>query len=89
MLVPNASFHGHLGDGSKEPLFVYVMNRIQGISYLDFVLANGFPENSDKNFVWRKTLMADVHGIVILPYFLMLRIVLQRCLYIFLMESTN
>ena len=59
-LAPNASFHGQLGDDSKEPLFAYVMNRIQGISYLDFVLANGFPENPDENFVWRKTLMSDV-----------------------------
>ena len=36
------------------------MNRIQGISHPDFVLANGFPENSDANFVWRKTLISDV-----------------------------
>jgi hypothetical protein len=43
-LAPNATFHGQLGDDSKEPLFVYVMNRIQGISHLAFVLANGFPE---------------------------------------------
>ena len=35
----------------KKPLFVYVMNRIQGISYLDFVLANSFPEKSDESFV--------------------------------------
>ncbi|KAH8757090.1 hypothetical protein BGZ57DRAFT_1018706 [Hyaloscypha finlandica] len=54
LLAPNASFHGQLGDDGKEPLFVYVMNRIQGISYLDFVLANSFPENSDENFVWLK-----------------------------------
>jgi len=59
-LAPNALFHGKLGDDGKELLFVYVMNRIPGISYLDFVLANGFPENSDKNFIWRKTLMSDV-----------------------------
>ncbi|KAF4625637.1 hypothetical protein G7Y89_g12528 [Cudoniella acicularis] len=59
-LAPNASFHGQLGGGGKEPLFIYVMNRIPGISYLDFVLANGFPKNSDLNFVWRKTLMRDV-----------------------------
>ncbi|PMD17034.1 hypothetical protein NA56DRAFT_681373 [Hyaloscypha hepaticicola] len=44
----------------KEPLFVYIMNRIQGISYLDFVLTDCFSENSDKNFIWRKTLMSDV-----------------------------
>ena len=59
-LAPNASFHGQLGDDGKEPLFVYIMDRIQGISYLDFVLANGSPENSDENFVWRKTLISDV-----------------------------
>jgi hypothetical protein len=50
-LALNALFYGQLGDNGKKPLFVYVINRIQGISYLDFVLANGFPENSDKNFV--------------------------------------
>jgi hypothetical protein len=50
-LALNASFYGQLGEDSKEPLFVYVMNRIPGISYLDFILANGFPENSDENFI--------------------------------------
>lgn len=59
-LAPNASFHGQLGEDGKDPLFVYVMNRIPGISHLDFVLTNGFPENSDDNFLWRKTLMSDV-----------------------------
>ena len=59
-LAPNASFYGQVGEDSKEPLFVCVMNRIPGISYLDFVFANGFPENSGENFVWRKTLMSDV-----------------------------
>jgi hypothetical protein len=71
-LVPNASFHGQLGEGgsdSNEPLFIYVMNRIPGISYLDFVLANGFPENSDENFLWRKTLMSDVARLVLHPSF--------------------
>ncbi|KAF8846691.1 hypothetical protein BDZ45DRAFT_682378, partial [Acephala macrosclerotiorum] len=59
-LAPNALFHGQLREDGKEPLFVYVINQIPGISYLDFILANGFPENSDENFVWRKTLMSDV-----------------------------
>jgi hypothetical protein len=59
-LAPNTSFHRQLGEDGKEPLFVYIINRIQGISYLDFVLANGFPENSDENFIWRKTLISDV-----------------------------
>ncbi|KAI1087877.1 hypothetical protein F5B19DRAFT_486372 [Rostrohypoxylon terebratum] len=59
-LAPATSFHGQLGDDGKESLFIYVMNRIQGISYLDSILANCFPENSDKNFFWRKTLISDV-----------------------------
>lgn len=59
-LAPNALFYGQLGEDGKEPFFVYVMNRIQGISYLDFVLVNSFLKNSDRNFVWRKTLMRDV-----------------------------
>jgi hypothetical protein len=51
-LAPNASFHGQFGEDGKEPLFVYGMNRIHGISYLNFALANGCPENSDENFIW-------------------------------------
>ena len=60
VLAPNVSFHRQLGDDDKEPLFVYVMGRIQGISYLDFILANGFPENSNQNFIWRKNLIMDL-----------------------------
>ncbi|KAI0884563.1 uncharacterized protein GGS22DRAFT_163806 [Annulohypoxylon maeteangense] len=60
-LVPDTSFHGYLGEGGKETLAVYVMNRIRDMSYLDFILENGSaPENSEENFVWRKTLMSDV-----------------------------
>jgi hypothetical protein len=58
-LAPETSFHGQVGDG-KEPLFVYVMNRIRGISQLDFILAHSFPENSEDNFLWRKNLMSDL-----------------------------
>jgi hypothetical protein len=58
-LAPETSFHGQVGDG-KEPLFVYVMNLIRGISQLDFILAHGFPENSEDNFLWRKNLMSDL-----------------------------
>lgn len=59
-LAPNVSFHGQLGDDSKEPLFVYVMSRVQGISHLDFILANSVLRDSDQNREWRKTLMTDV-----------------------------
>jgi len=60
VLAPNVSFHRQLGDDDKEPLFVYVIGQIQGISYLDFILANGFPENSNQNFIWRKKLIMDL-----------------------------
>lgn len=43
-LAPNAEFHGQLGEDGRESLWIYVMNRIPGISYLEFVLANGFPK---------------------------------------------
>jgi hypothetical protein len=62
-LAPSVEFFGEVGesgDRGKEPVCVYVMNRIRGISYLDFELANDGPEDSERNFVWRKTLMADV-----------------------------
>ena len=63
-LAPEVSFKQQLGEDSKadgqEPLLVYVMTRIQGISRLDFILAYGFPENSPKNMVRRKNLIQDV-----------------------------
>lgn len=59
-LAPRTAFHGHLGDDGTESLFVYVMSRIHGNSYLEFVLTNDFPENSKENFLWRKTLLFDV-----------------------------
>ncbi|KAI9678632.1 MAG: hypothetical protein M1817_005689 [Caeruleum heppii] len=59
-LVPSVSLQGRLGEEGQNPLFVYVLSRMQGISHLDFVLANGFPNNTDQNFLWRKTLMADL-----------------------------
>ncbi|KAK4077135.1 uncharacterized protein Triagg1_4102 [Trichoderma aggressivum f. europaeum] len=61
-LAPEVSFEGEIGDEieGKEPLYVYLMRRIQGITHLDFILAHGFPENSHENFARRKTFMADV-----------------------------
>lgn len=49
-LTPQISFKGQIGDNHeiKEPLYIYVMNRMLGISQLDFILAhNGdVPKNS-------------------------------------------
>lgn len=61
-LAAKASFEGQIGDDidGKEPLYVYLMSRIRGITHLDFILAHGFPENSQENFARRKNFMADV-----------------------------
>ncbi|KXX83352.1 hypothetical protein MMYC01_200087 [Madurella mycetomatis] len=61
-LTPQVSFKGQIGEDvdGKEPLYVYVMSRVQGISHLDFILAHSLPENSPQNFTWRKNLIADV-----------------------------
>lgn len=59
-LVPKVSFEGKIGDGGKEPLYVYLMSRVRGITHLDFVLANGFPANSLDNSLWRRNLIGDI-----------------------------
>lgn len=68
-LAPEASFKGIMGDemDSKEPLCIYLMSRIQGITHLDFILAHGFPENSRENFAWRQNLITDVARYAHLP----------------------
>lgn len=62
-LVPAISYHGQIGEDDvdgKEPLSVYVMGRVDGISHLDFVLAHDLPRNSPEYFTWRKTLISDI-----------------------------
>ncbi|KAK4149422.1 hypothetical protein C8A00DRAFT_46958 [Chaetomidium leptoderma] len=59
-LAPMVSFRGMVGDGEKEPLHVYLMSRVRGITHLDFILKNGFPEDSPDNLRWRKNLIGDV-----------------------------
>ncbi|EEQ31591.1 hypothetical protein McanMca71_006107 [Microsporum canis] len=62
--APHVSFHGQIGEDSKDkkPLYIYVMNRIPGISYLDFTLAHNshVPQNSPEFSSWRRNLVADV-----------------------------
>jgi hypothetical protein len=45
-LSPTVKFHGELRsegvEARKEPLLVYVMDRMRGLSHLDFVLKYGF-----------------------------------------------
>ncbi|KAK5998058.1 hypothetical protein PT974_00429 [Cladobotryum mycophilum] len=61
-LAPSASFKGQMGDEShdKEPLCVYVMARIKGVTHLDLILAATTPENSPERFAERERLMADI-----------------------------
>ncbi|KAI1314273.1 hypothetical protein F5Y03DRAFT_336620 [Xylaria venustula] len=63
-LTPEVSFHGQLGGEidakGKEPLYIYVMTRIPGISHLDFILSHDVPENSPEWFTWRNSLLTDM-----------------------------
>lgn len=62
-LAPTVRFEGQTGpdaQGEKEPLCVYVMGRIKGVTHLELILAHGWPENSPENFARRRRLMADV-----------------------------
>ena len=60
-LAPKVSFEGKLGgDGAKEPLYVYLMSRVRGITHLDFILAHDSPANYPENQAWRKNLIGDV-----------------------------
>lgn len=65
-LAPEVSFEGEMGDDieGKEPLYVYVMRRMQGITHLDFILAHGLPDNSQENITWCKTFMTDIARLV-------------------------
>ncbi|UPK91001.1 hypothetical protein LCI18_001936 [Fusarium solani-melongenae] len=61
-LAPKASFEGQMGENidGKEPLYVYMMSRIRGITHLDFILAHSFPENSQENFALRQTYVKEL-----------------------------
>lgn len=63
-LVPPVSYHGQIGEDDidgKEPLSVYVMSRVNGISHLDLILAHKYlPDNSPEYFTWRENLISDI-----------------------------
>ncbi|KAI0870087.1 hypothetical protein GGS24DRAFT_493269 [Hypoxylon argillaceum] len=67
--LETVSFHGQLGGeadaNGKEPLCIYVMTRIPGISYLNFVLSHDIPDNSPEWFTWRDSLLADMARLVL------------------------
>lgn len=70
-LAPSVSFKGKLGDeiSGKEPLYVYVSDRINGVTQIDFILASEFPENSQEAFTYRENLIVDVAKYVELRIF--------------------
>lgn len=70
-LAPSVSFEGEIGDeaSGKEPLYIYVMNRIKGVTHLDFILSIGFPENSQTVFAYRNNLITDVTKYAMLPIY--------------------
>ncbi|KAJ5092357.1 hypothetical protein NUU61_007227 [Penicillium alfredii] len=61
-LVSSVSHHGQIGEDDlqgREPVAVYVMSRVQGVSYLDFILAHNLPEKSVEYYSWRENLISD------------------------------
>ncbi|KFZ11635.1 hypothetical protein V501_04639 [Pseudogymnoascus sp. VKM F-4519 (FW-2642)] len=61
-LAPEVSFVGQLGDddAGKEPLYIYLANRVRGVTQLEFNLTHACADNSQETFAWRKTLMGDM-----------------------------
>uniref|UniRef100_A0A8H7K6U9 Aminoglycoside phosphotransferase domain-containing protein n=1 Tax=Bionectria ochroleuca TaxID=29856 RepID=A0A8H7K6U9_BIOOC len=61
-LAPTVAFKGQIGDEvpGKEPLYIYAMDRIKGVSHLDFILASKNHENPLAAFAARKNLMTGV-----------------------------
>jgi hypothetical protein len=67
--APQVSFSGQIGEDiesreplCREPLYIYVMSRIRGITYLDFILAHNsyVSENSPEFSLWRMNLVTDI-----------------------------
>lgn len=62
-LVPSAALHGQSGEESfdeKEPLLIYVMSRIKGISQLDFIIAHNLTEDSLEYCSSRENMIFDI-----------------------------
>ena len=54
-VVPPVLSYGELGG-----VHVYAMPRIRCLSYLDLILADRYPRNSEENFALRKRLVEDI-----------------------------
>lgn len=71
-MVPSVAFHGVLGEQvdknsntTREPLCVYPMSRMPGITQLDFVLARDFAQNSPIYLPLRQNLISDIARLVL------------------------
>ncbi|CAG8103521.1 unnamed protein product [Penicillium olsonii] len=60
--APGTTCHGHMGDmvDGKESVMVYVMDRVQGTSQLEFEIPRDEPKNSPEYFAWRQNLISDL-----------------------------
>ncbi|OBT58575.1 hypothetical protein VE04_01385 [Pseudogymnoascus sp. 24MN13] len=68
-LAPEVSFVRQLGDDNiagKEPLYIYLANRVRGVTQIEFNLMHACPNNSQETFAWRKTLIGDMARYTIL-----------------------
>jgi len=54
------AYHEQLEDTSQETALVYSLDRISGISYLKFCLANNYVKNSEENLVLQADLMMNL-----------------------------
>ncbi|KAK2596662.1 hypothetical protein QQS21_006237 [Conoideocrella luteorostrata] len=61
-LVPTVSFHGALGteQDRREPLLVYLMTRMSGITQLDFMLARNIPQTAQEFYPLRQNFFSSV-----------------------------
>ena len=60
-LAPTTTYHGQLGENtSQETVSVYSLDRIPGISYIEFHLADTHGQDSEENVALRAGLMTDL-----------------------------
>ncbi|KAB8748955.1 hypothetical protein FH972_026506 [Carpinus fangiana] len=60
-LVPETTFHGLLGGigEAHEPVLVYKMTRVPGVSYIEAQITTPHPPDSPERRLWRSTIVED------------------------------
>ena len=58
--APTIPFEGMIGDQEDNPLYVYLMSRVKGLTHLEIILIKEFTENSPNNMRWRQNLVGDM-----------------------------